>query len=236
MSEILRTVNTYRWALMISLVLMCGGGGGPTGTSSTGELRLAGYVKQSGGERVSFTPMVVRSGTDDEELLTASTDAQGDFEMSLPPAEMAVAVEIGGKRTRPVPRSFSGSSVLSIVVTQGPKGDLETSGSFEVRIASDSLCASLRSEDNDLLIQGDISSPCLVQLNVISSEYPLSTFNATLEGACGSENSPIINSSANPGGEISIDISEASLRGCVPSRISLSSSQDSSRGVEILIR
>lgn len=236
MSQILKTVNTYRCALIISLVIMSGCGGGTTGTSSTGELRFAGYVKQSSGERVSFTPMVVRSGTDDEELLTASTDEQGDFEMSLPPAEIAVAIEIGGKRTPPITRSLVGSSVLSTVVTQGPEGDLETSGSFEVRIATDSLCASLRSEDNDLLIQGDISPPCLVNFDTISSEYPLSTFNATLEGTCGSETSVIVSSSANPGGEISIDVSEASLRGCVPSRISLSSSQDSSRRIEILIR
>ena len=103
-------------SLLFSFLATQGCGGGTTGTSSTGELRLLGQVEQGQAEGYSTPasnkPMTVYSGSTEQELVSAATDNEGRFEMVLPGEETSVVVEIEGERSTPVNRVFSGSSIV----------------------------------------------------------------------------------------------------------------------------
>jgi hypothetical protein len=180
--------------------------------------------------------MLVRSASDDRALKTAATDSRGDFGMSLPGEESSVLIEIDGKRSDAITRAFTGSSVVSTVVRRTDSGDLSTGGSFEVHIDPDTICGSVGSENNELFMQGDISSSCSVRIKLASSEYAFSTFSAVLLAKCGSDSIAVASSRSDSQGVISVDLYDASTRGCIPSEIQISSARDAARAVVVPIR
>jgi hypothetical protein len=228
--------NGLRWALLALMLLVNGCGGGTTGTSSTGELKFAGYIQDSTGERIVFTPMLVRSGVSETPLLTAATNSEGSFDMSLPGSEAALMVEIEGKRSAPLNRSYAGSSQISTVITKDLTGDLTFSGSFEGRIDPDSLCSSFGIEDNGLFQQAQISSQCLIRIFVASSDYPLTSFIGALDARCGSEVVTVATSAAGLQGVVELDLATALAEGCSPRRLLLLSELDNSRAIEFTFR
>lgn len=225
--------NCCRGLLIAFLFLLGGCGGGTTGTSSTGELKLAGYIQDASGARITFEPMLVRSGATDTPLLGASTDAQGDFIMSLPGNESSVKIEIAGNSSSPLARNYLGSSLLSTIVTRDLQGEIQLSGSFELRIDPDTLCSSYALEDNALLQKGEIVTPCFVRTLVSSSDYPTSSFKAVLDARCGSEIVTVSTSVADSEGAIDVDLAAAASEGCAPNRLVISSELDGSRSFEI---
>ena len=228
--------NIVRLAVFALVTLGGGCGGGTTGTSSTGELRLSGYAQDSSGARLGDTAMLVRAASDDQELRSSATDAQGDFGMELPGDQASLLIEIDGKRSQPITRSFTGSSVLSTVVTSADSRELSTAGGFEIHIDPDSLCGSVGTQDNELFIQGDLTSQCAVKIQVSSSDYAISTFSAVLRARCDDDVVAIETSRPDSQGDISVDLSEATERGCSPYEIQISSKRDPRRLVVVPIR
>jgi hypothetical protein len=223
-------------SLLTIAPLGVGCGGGTSGTSSTGELKLAGSAKDSSGAPLGNTPMLVRSASDDQELLSSETDARGDFGMLLPGDQSSVLVQIDGKQSQPITRAFTGSSVVSTILERADSGDLTTPGGFEVQIDPESLCSSVGTENNELFIQGDLTPSCLVKLMLSSSDYPLSTFSGVLRSRCRGGRVATATSSPDSQSVISVDLWSAAEQGCSPYEIQVGSSQDPSRVVVIPIR
>ncbi len=238
-SRMIRAVthtNIARVAVLTLVTLGGGCGGGTTGTSSTGELRLSGYAQDSSGARLGNTAMLVRAASDDQELISSATDAQGDFGMALPGDQSSLLIEIDGKRSQPIARSFTGSSVLSTVVTSADSRELSTAGGFEIHIDPESLCGAVGTEDNELFIQGALTSPCAVKIKVSSSDYATSTFSAVLRARSGDDVVVIETSRPDSQGDISVDLSRATERGCSPYDIQISSKRDPRRVVVVPVR
>jgi hypothetical protein len=217
------------------LVHTAGCGGGTTGTSSTGELKLAGYAQGSSGQRLGDRSMTVRSGVDQGELLASQTDAEGSFTMALPGSESSVLIEIDGKVSSPIARRFNGSSILSTVLTLSSSGGFISQGSFEVQVDQASLCQSLGIEGNELYVKGAISGPCEVRARIAPTSYSLSSFSASLEGICDGSSTLISTVPADTTGVVSIDVGGAIEGGCSSPRIVVSSTSDPSRRVVIPI-
>ena len=228
--------NWLLWALLALMLLVNGCGGGTTGTSSTGELKFAGYIQDSTGERIVFTPMLVRSGVSETPLLTAATNSEGSFDMSLPGSEAGLVVEIEEKRSAILSRSYIGSSQLSTVITKSPAGELTFSGSFEGRIDPDALCGSFAVEGNSLFQQSELDSPCPIRVVVTSSDYPLTSFRGVLEARCGSEIVTVASSAGDSQGVMVLDLAPALGEGCSPRRLLLSSELDGERAIEFTFR
>jgi hypothetical protein len=180
--------------------------------------------------------MLVRSASDDQELLSSETDARGDFGMLLPGDQSSVLVQIDGKQSQPITRAFTGSSVVSTILERAESGNLTTPGGFEVQIDPESLCSSVGTENNELFIQGDLTPSCLVKLMLSSSDYPLSTFSGVLRSRCGDGRVATATSSPDSQSVISVDLWSAAEQGCSPFEIQVFSSQDPSRVVVIPIR
>ncbi len=225
-----------RLAVLALVALGSGCGGGTTGTSSTGELKFSGYAQDSSGARLGDTPMLVRAASDDQELRSSATDAQGDFGMELSGDQASLLIEIDGKRSQPITRAFTGSSVLSTVVTSDKSGELSTAGGFEIHIDPESLCSAVGTENNELFIQGDLTSPCAVKIQVSSSDYAISTFSAVLRARCEDAVVAISTSPADGEGDITVDLSQATDRGCSPYEIQISSKRDPRRVVVVPVR
>jgi hypothetical protein len=224
------------YVILVGLLVHAAGcGGGTTGTSSTGELKLAGYAQAGSGQRLSELPMTVRSGGDQGELLSSQTDAEGSFAMALPGSESSVLIEIDGKLSSPIARRFSGSSVLSTVLTLSSDPSILAQGSFEVQIDEASLCSALGIEGNDLYVKGVASEPCEARARIASTSYALSSFTASLKGRCDGSSSVLATASADRAGVVSIDVGGAIERGCDSLRILLSSRSDPGRQVVIPI-
>jgi hypothetical protein len=102
-------------SLLIGFLLGCGGG--TTGTSSTGELKLIGEAIGANNRPAANKDMIVYSGGDlSQELGTSATDANGRFEMVLPGSESAVSVAVEGGSRLNIRRKFSGSSIVSALL------------------------------------------------------------------------------------------------------------------------
>lgn len=235
MFKVLKGGNAAYALLFGLLAQVAGCGGGTTGTSSTNELKLAGYAQSASGERLSALPMTVRSANDQSELIVSKTDNTGSFTMELPGSESSVLVEIEGKRSSPIARRFKGSSIVSTVLTLSSTGDILSEGSFEAQVDGDSLCQALEIEGNQLYVKGQPSGPCEVRAQIASSAYPLSTFSATFEGTCNGESLVLSTTPVDGSGRVSIDVSDGINRGCKSLRIAFASRSDPERQVVIPI-
>lgn len=219
------------YSLFGLLVFTVGCGGGTTGTSSTGELRLAGYAQATSGERLATIPMTVRSGEDQDELLASKTDAEGVFAMSLPGSESSVVVDVNGQRSSPIVRSFNGSSVLSTILTVPSGGTVLAQDSFEVQIDEGSLCQALGIDGNELFVKGAPSQTCQVRVRISSNTYPLSTFSGSLEEICDGSSTVISSVSAAGDGTVTLEVGNAIVRGCDSLKIRVLSSSDPARQI-----
>ena len=223
-------------SLMISLTIgIVGCGGGTTGTSSTEELRVKGYAEAASGERLGDVPMVVRSGSGDQELLVSQTDQKGDFDMSLPGEEDSIVIEVGGQDSPEVRRNFSGSSVLSTVLAVDTAGALSTSGIFEVQIDAASLCDSLTAKGNTLyIIQEPVGQSCPISLST-HSDLQSNPLRGEIIARCDGEQQTFATALTNQAGELRLDVPWSQVTGCDSIEVVVFPSAQRSRTVSISV-
>ncbi len=235
---IMKSLKTraYLVSLMISLTIgLIGCGGGTTGTSSTEELRVKGYAEAASGERLGNVPMVVRSGSGNQELLVSQTDQKGDFDMSLPGEEDSIVIEVGGKDSPEVRRNFSGSSVLSTVLAIDTAGAPSTSGTFEVQINAASLCDSLIAKGNTLyIIQEPVGQSCPISLST-HSDLQSNPLRGEIIARCDGEPQTFATALTNQAGELLLDVPWSQVTGCDSIEVVVFPSAQRSRTVSISV-
>ncbi len=219
------------------LIACCGCGGGTTGTSSTGELKILGTSQNAFGTPISETPMTIYSADSNEELLASQTDEQGIFEMSLAPEEQSVTVEISGQRTAPLVRSYSGSSVLSTTLVQTSDGRLTFGTGFEVQIDSSSLCPGASTTGNSLNISEEqIAGSCGISIQATShGDTPL-VISGEVRSDCGNISQVTDGTVASSDGVLQLSLAAASSEGCVPREIVLRANADNVLPITIPLR
>ena len=232
-----RKIRASLVSLMISLTIgIVGCGGGTTGTSSTEELRVKGYAEAASGERLGDVPMVVRSGSGDQELLVSQTDQKGDFDMSLPGEEDSIVIEVGGQDSPEVRRNFSGSSVLSTVLAVDTAGAPSTSGIFEVQIDAASLCDSLTAKGNTLyIIQEPVGQSCPISLSTHSDQQSLNPLRGEIIARCDGEPQTFASALTNQAGELRLDVPWSQVTGCDSIEVVVFPSAQRSRTVSISV-
>ncbi len=171
-------------AVIFCFVVSCGGG--TTGTSSTGELKMQGRAEKISGQPLSQAELVVFSTTSDKPLIASNTDLQGRFNLLLPGSEVGVTLELEGERLDPFIRKYKDSSVLTTVIVKQSKPNANSdknskprlpsrrvfgeNGSpklpsrrffnvqytFELHINTDTLCTALSTRDNQIFIDKPI--------------------------------------------------------------------------------
>lgn len=113
--------EVMRFCVLVGCALLWGGcGGGTTGTSSTGVVRLSGSVRTEGGAPVANRPMAVVSADSGAVLLDSSTDQRGRFVMLLPEQETAADILISGASNVELRRSIAEVSLASAAVVVRP--------------------------------------------------------------------------------------------------------------------
>lgn len=201
-------------------------GGGTTGTSPTGELKLAGFAEQSDGDRAPGLSMTVRSGTTDRNLKDSGTDERGEFAMELPASENVLIVDVAGLGAATIARQQRGAGTITTKLVKTVSGDLNTAGLFEVQIDESSLCTALLLNGNQLVVTGEVSGPdCPVTLTVAAQSAPVSSFNASVVAVCNGLERVLQSQAADRTGTVTVDLKDAIVRDCTGIRISVSNSQ-----------
>lgn len=234
-------ISQGTFILVTLLLSSCGGG--TTGTSSTGELRLQGRAEKIQGSPLAGAEMVVFSADSGRELLGSRTDAQGNFTMALPASETGLVLEIEGETTPQLNRHFSDSSVLTtVIVKQSVSNERPTQGNsdnpsrrffdvrytFELHINDLTLCTSLSTRNNKIFIDSPIeSATCPIEIEAFSNELQGETFYSQLIGICDGDTMPLSLVRGNAEGRMTVDIGEASRKGCTSLYISTYSVQAS---------
>lgn len=218
-------------------IIVSGCGGGTTGTSSTGELKLLGTGQSASGSPLTDAPMTVYSAQTDDELLASQTDERGSFEMSLPATEQALVIEVAGKKTTPLVRSYSGSSVLSTRLRQEASGDIRFSTVVEARIDTASLCSSLKAKDNSLIIVKQVEGEsCEISLDTSShgaSDLPIS---GEVRSVCGGQEQVTDSNSADSVGSLRLTVDLSDITGCLPKEVVIFTDSDDVPPISIPIR
>ncbi len=220
----------------ISLVVS-GCGGGTTGTSSTGELKLLGTGQTASGSPLTDAPMTVYSAQTDDELLASETDERGSFEMSLPATEQALVVEVAGKKTTPLVRSYSGSSVLSTTLLQESSGNIRFSTVVEARIDTASLCSSLKADNNSLIIVKQVEGEsCEISLDASSQGDSELLISGEVRSVCGGQEQVTDSNSANSGESLRLTIDLSDTNACLPKEVVIFTDSDDVPPILIPIR
>ncbi len=220
----------------ISLVVS-GCGGGTTGTSSTGELKLLGTGQTASGSPLTDAPMTVYSAQTDDELLASETDERGSFEMSLPATEQTLVVEVAGKKTSPLVRSYSGSSVLSTALLQESSGNIRFSTVVEARIDTTSLCSSLKADNNSLIIVKQVEGDsCEISLDTSSQGNDDLLISGQVRSECGGQELITDSNSALSDGSIQLTIDLSDTAMCLPKEVVISTDSDDVPPISIPIR
>lgn len=218
-------------------IILCGCGGGTTGTSSTGELKLLGTSQTASGAPITDAPMTVYSAQSDDELLASQTDERGAFEMSLPASEEALVVEVAGKKTTPLVRSYSGSSVLSTNLLQEASGNIRFSSVVEVRIDTDSLCSALNADGNSLIIvKQSQGARCELSLDTSSQGNHALRISGEVRSMCSGEERVTDSNTAHSDGSIRLAVDLSNTSACSPREIVIFTDSDDVPPISIPIR
>jgi hypothetical protein len=216
-------------SLLIAALLGCGGG--TTGTSSTGELKLIGEVRGPNDRSAANRSMIVYSGGElsQEELEVSATDSNGRFEMSLPGSESAVSIAVEGGARLNIRRRFSGSSIVSaLLADKADKNELATNSyilensklyslkyAYEIYINPSDICLQLATENNGIVVKEPLAdTPCEVLIFAYSEQLPPSRFTAKLFAQCLGNERALLNAAANSEGEMRVDLSEIVREQC----------------------
>lgn len=239
-----RSSFLLRCALSLITAAILGCGGGTTGTSSTGELKLIGEARGPNDRPAAYRNMIVYSGGDlsQEELAVSATDSNGRFDMSLPGSESSVSVAVEGGARLNIRRKFSGSSVVSTLLVDttdinksainrdicvdGSDGCAYSSDqnklfflrySYEVYIDPNDICARLGTENNSVLVREVLAdTPCEVVIAAYSEQIPSSRFIAKLLGKCNGNERTLLEVAASSDGEMRVDLSQLVRERCEP--------------------
>lgn len=217
--------------LLVFFAVGCGGG--TSGTSAGGELRMLGSAASASGLPLANASMAVYSG--DQILETAASDASGDFEMALPD-KPALIIELGGAKTSSFTRAFDGSSILSTVVQEKQAGGVDFGPSLEVKIDSSNLCTSLQQIDNSLEIVGPPPSQenCNVVFDTFASNFS-GQVRAQVISTCSGVLQVIAAATASENGVVVLDVAEALRNNCKNTEITLFADQNTVRPIVINI-
>jgi hypothetical protein len=170
--------------------------------------------------------MIVRSGTTNQALQEADTNAQGDFSMEIPASESSLVIDVEGVSSTTIQRQQQGAGSITTALAVTNQGELSTSKLFEVQLVSASLCKALTAEGTQLVVTGEIpSGSCLVPLQIASEDQQLTTFVASVFARCGENSSVVTSAQANAQGRVVVDVAQALSRGCTDVNIVVSSGE-----------
>lgn len=203
-----------RWLIVGSLVASAGCGGGTTGTSPTGAFQLVGVARSTAGTPLSDTDMTVSSANDSAPIGAARTDEQGRFGMALPATTTSLTVTINKKSSSLVPRSLSGSAILSTELVETSTDSVILRQPFEVQVNESTLCSALRLDGNILYRHGEVppDDSCIVPFTLASSTLSPSRFRATISDGCGVTRQTTVR--ADGAGALAINVAPFVIRGC----------------------
>jgi hypothetical protein len=160
-------------------------GGGTTGTSPTGDLRLQGSVFTSSGAAVARTAMSVLPDDNSALAVTATTDQEGAFDMSLDGDVSRFSIEITDHASPSFTRAYQEASIVSALVIQENSGQISLPSVVEAQVDNNRLCSQITSEDNTIFISGDVlDSSCVIPLNINFTQSTKIQYQVMVEGVC----------------------------------------------------
>ena len=160
-------------------------GGGTTGTSPSGDLRLQGSVFTSSGAAVARTAMSVLPDNNSALAVNATTDQQGAFDMSLDGDVSRFSIEITDHTSPSFTRAYQEASIVSALVIQENSGQISLPSVVEAQVDNNRLCSQITSEDNTIFISGDVlDSSCVIPLNINFTQSTKIQYQVMVEGVC----------------------------------------------------
>ena len=168
---------------LVWCILLCGCGGGTTGTSSTTTLRMTGRVEDPDGARVSSSSIVVIAEGKGPVASTA-TDPQGEFEISISGDIEKFRIEVDQAPSSFVQRDTRGNAVMStrVVRSSDTSADVEF---FEAQIEREKLCRGVQFEGSTIrIVDAQSVASCEVSAQIKAGPIFLSDFQSGIVGTC----------------------------------------------------